>query len=111
MNKRLIGYIRYYGSYLIFIIWSMSVILLFLMYWNDHKINVRQESDLLTEIRKSNQSMKETEEFRPMWSKLLKDLEDRQHFIISEIDELHKMKELSLKRQEEIVEKLNKLVK
>lgn len=81
------------------------------MYWNDHKVNMKQESDLLTEIRKSNQSMKETEEFRPRWSKLLKDLEDRQYFIISELNELQKMKEQSLKHQDEIIEKLDKLLK
>ncbi len=107
MDKGLLDSIKYYSSYLVFIIWLLSIVLLISLYWNDHKINMRQESDLLSEIRKSNQSMKETEEFRPRWSKLLKDLEDRQYHILSEIDELHQMKELSIRQQDEILKKLN----
>jgi len=101
----------YYRSFIVFFIWTFSVVILFLLVWNDHQINLRQESDLLVEIRKSNHSMKETEEFRPQWSKILKELEDRQHNILSEMNELHKMKELSLQRQDEILEKLDKLNK
>jgi hypothetical protein len=56
-------------------------------------------------------SMQETEKFRLYWNSLLKGLEERQKHILIELDELHKMRELTLKNQVEIINKLDGLIK
>jgi hypothetical protein len=100
----------FYKSYLLFGIWIFSIIILFFMYLNNSIENTRQDKELLIEIKKSNKSMELTAEMRPVWTKLLSELEARQHSILEELDDAEKLRVEIKNNQVEIIKKLDALL-